>query len=197
MTDLDPKTSIKDSAGGTELSRSVLTEIESGKVKMRPKWKFVIQTILLIVGSILAALIAIFIASFIVFMLRETGLWFTPGFGLKGLTVFLTSLPWILLLVTIIFIYLLEVLIKQYSFSYIRPLTYSILGVIIVVSFFSIAIGLTSFHENLFEWAEHDHIPFGRRMTEPPGNVTLGQIIEIKNPGFKIRDFRDQIFKKT
>jgi hypothetical protein len=176
----------------------ILTAINSGQVKMRPKWQFITGTALLI-GAILAgALVSLFLSSFIVFMLRQSGVWFAPNFGQRGLGIFFTSLPWVLLLVVVIFIALLEMLIRRYSFAYGRPVLYSILGVIILVLFGGVALGLSSFHQNLFDRAENGNMrfaaPFYRHFAEPPGNITVGTVTELTPTGCKIQGPNDAIF---
>lgn len=181
-----------------QLKDAVLKAIESGQVKMRPKWQFVLRTVVLVLGIVLVALTTLFLASFIVFALRQTGVLFVPGFGREGFGAFFGSLPWVLLAVAVVFMILLEVLIRKYSFAYGRPLTYSAVGVVVIVLAGGVAIGYTSFHQNLFDRAERGNLPIGGPMYEhfmqPQDNVTVGVITGLTNPGYKIRDRRGKIF---
>lgn len=192
MDEQQPKSSMKD---------NVLEVIGSGKVKMRPRWQFISRAALLIAGIILGVGVTLFLSSLIVFILRQTGVWFVPGFGFHGYGIFFSSLPWILIVLAVVFIILLEILIRKYSFAYGRPFMYSVLGVIVVVTLGGVVIGYSSFHHNLFNRAEHGRLPFGgplyRQFMQPPGNVTVGTILEITNMGYKIQGHRDQIFVVT
>jgi hypothetical protein len=189
MNEQPSKPSIKD---------NVLKVIESGRIKMRPKWQFVTQTVLLIVGTVLIALTTLYLGSFIVFVLRQNGAWFTPGFGFRGFGIFFSSLPLVLLALSLVFMILLEILVRRYSFAYSRPFLYSALGVILLVTIGGVVIGYTSLHQRLFDESENGHIPFGRpfyrQFTEPRGDVTVGTITEITNNGCKISGPRDEIF---
>lgn len=192
MNQKPPEQSMKD---------DVIKAIESRQVKMRPKWQFITRAVLLLVGIVLGAIITLFISSFIVFVLRQTGVWFLPSFGLQNLGVFFTSLPWILLAVAVVFIFLLDIFIKKYPFFYTRPLIYSVLGIVVIVIVGSVAIGCSTFHKNLLAWTETDHITFGSHMyqhfMQSPDNVTVGTITEITSTGCKILGPQDQLFAVT
>ncbi len=177
---------------------SVLKTIESGRVKMLPKWKFVLRTSLMIVGVVLIALTALYLASFIVFMLRQSGALFAPGFGYPGVKIFLTSLPWVLIGASILFIILLETLVKHYSFAYGRPLLYSVFGVLALVITGGVVIGFSPLHEQLFERAEMGKLPFGgsfyHQFGQAPNNVTVGMITKLIDDGCTMRAREDKLF---
>ncbi|OGE88009.1 MAG: hypothetical protein A3J07_02000 [Candidatus Doudnabacteria bacterium RIFCSPLOWO2_02_FULL_49_13] len=176
---------------------NVLGAIETGKVIMRPKWHFLLQATLLVVGTVLSILTGIYLVSFIIFILHQTGVWFIPGFG--GPRLLFTSLPWILVLIAIIFIILLEFLVKKYSFGYRKPLLYSTIGVILVVLTGGFVIAQTPLHRGLFDRARDHRLPIGGGfyrqfgMQRPPGNVAVGTVTEIIDKGFKISDPRGDI----
>lgn len=162
----------------------VLKAIESGKVKMRPRWHFVFGTALLALGVILAVSTLLYLASFVIFALHQSGSWFVPGFGLRGLPVFLSSMPWLLVAVVLIFIILLEVLVKRYSFAYARPLLYSALLIILFVTLGGLVVAKTPLHKGLFRQALENRLPlmgglyrgYGMKY---PRNITLGVVTEI------------------
>ncbi len=180
----DPKT----------LRAKILATIESGKIVMRPRWHFVLHGILLIVGTILAAAIVIYLASFAVFNLHNTGAWFVPGFGFRGLRVFVMSLPWLIILLSLVFIALLEILVNKYSFAYRKPLLYSVMGVVLFAVLGSFAISQTSFHRLLHEQARRQGLLFGgglyRNYDRRLKSVTMGEITQFTTNQFRIRDLR-------
>lgn len=165
----------------------VVKAIETGQVKMRPKWHFVLYGVFWAVGMILAFLTLLYLASFIIFVLRETGTWFVPGFGLRGLGIFFLALPWLLLLVAIIFLVLLEILIRRYSFAYGRPLLYSVLAIIFFVVLGGFVLARPLLHRGLFLRAQHGGFPgvMGSR------NVAAGEITEITGELLKIKNPRE------
>ncbi len=161
----------------TSVSDLVITAIEHDKVVMRPKWHFILGIGLLISGTVLMALTVVFVVSFIFFSLRQNGSWFVSDFGLEGWQAFIVSLPWMLLVVAIIFIVILGLLVKKYSFAYGRPLLYSALGIVIVTSVTGFLISLTSFHSSLLGEAENQHLPIAGVMYRQYGHRDLDHIV--------------------
>lgn len=177
---------------------NVRRAIASGNVTMRSRWYFVANAVLLIIGTMLVALTLLYIGSFIIFILHQTGVWFIPSFGMRGLREFLIALPWLLILLTLLFIVILEVLIKKYAFVYNRPLLYSVAGIIFFVAFGGFALTLIPFHSNLFRQAQRNNLPFAGRvyrlygMPSYRGRVIPGAIVEIINNGYRITTPRNE-----
>ena len=117
----------------SSISEKVLGKISSGQIKMRPRAIFILKIIAVILAVFFAAIFVVFLISFIVFSLRSSGLWFLPGLGFRGLGILFNSLPWLLIFITVVSVIVLELLIRRFSFSYRRPLVYSIFGVFILV----------------------------------------------------------------
>lgn len=177
---------------------NILKAIETGKVTMKPRWHFVVRASLLIVGIILVSLSLVYLASFIVFILRQTGVLFVPEFGLHGINVFLMATPWLLVLIALVFIALLQILIKKYSFGYGRPLMYSAIGIMVLVVLAGYLVERTSLHQRLFRQAENQNLPFAgglyRQFGERrPDNITAGVITEILENGYKINSHNEEI----
>lgn len=173
------------------IKEGVLKAIAGGQVKMRPKWQFITKTALMIVGVVLVALTTLYLVSFIVFELRQTGVLFVPGFGPQGFGIFFASLPWLLILLAAIFMLLLETLIKRYSFAYGRPFLYSALAIIFLGLLGGILIGETPLHERFSDEAENGQLPFAGLMYEhfgqQPANVTVGIITQINSNGYQVQ----------
>jgi len=141
------------------ISEKVLKQIKSGKTKMRPKVYFVAKTILIVLGILLLSLSLFFLISFIMFSLRSTGVWYLPRFGFPALHTFFFSLPWLLILMGLALIVVLEILVNRFSFSYRRPLVYSLLGVIITVTLGSFLLQRSQMHSVLFRQVRDGRLP--------------------------------------
>lgn len=175
----------------------VLQVIEEKKIIMQPKWHFVLRTVLMLVGVLLVSLVLLYLASFIFFVLRHTGVWFVPGFGFGGLNALVTSLPWLLIVVTGVFVVLLEILVKKYAFAYGKPLLYSAIGILFLVTVGGFLVALTPLHRGLFMEARDQHLPlagdFYRAYGQPRfRNITAGTIVEVVSNGYNIRDHRNE-----
>ena len=175
------------------LQEKVLTAIQTGQVKMRPRWHFVLQAVLLAVGAVLLLLTLVYLASFIIFSLRQTGVLFVPLFGSAGWREFFHSLPWILIFLVAVFLVVLEVLVRRYSFAYRQPLLASALGILVLVLFGGIIVAQTSFHRRLFEYARQGNLPvagpFYRQFGMPHvDNVHRGTVLQIMPHGFVLQE---------
>lgn len=169
----------------------VFEKIKSGEVKMRPRACFVLKTLLVVLGIIAITLFVLYLISFIAFVLRASGVWFLPGFGLRGIKPFLFSVPWLLILTAGALIVVLEILVKRFAFSYRRPILYSILAIIAVVFLGGFIIDRTQFHVGLFQQAREGHLPvaggFYRGFGMPEfHDVHSGVVSEITDNGFLI-----------
>lgn len=124
---------MEETQNDNSIKERVLEDIQSGKIIMRPRWHFILKATLLATGIILAFLTLLYLISFIIFSLRQTGLFFVPIFGSRGWFSFFRSLPWVLVSFSLLFIIVLEILVRRYSFAHRRPLLYSILGILVLV----------------------------------------------------------------
>lgn len=175
----------------------VLAGIKSGRVKMRPRWHFILKAALLLAGAGIISLALLYLVSFIIFSMRQTGVWLVPSFGMRGVQEFLVSLPWLLVILTVIFVVILEVLVRRYAFAYRQPLLYSALAIVLLVTAGGFAVAKTSFHGGFLNQAKLHQLP----LAEPfyvrfgimgPDDVQRGNIIELTDNGFTLGNQRDE-----
>lgn len=140
------------------IKEKILEKIKEKKVKMKPKFYFLLRTALLFGVFVLGVLFSIFILSFIHFRLISSGLWYLPKFGFEGFFVFLKSFPWSLIVLVLILIFTLEILSRKYSFSFKIPILFSILGIFLIVLFGSFIFAKTQLHSRFFLKAKEGKI---------------------------------------
>lgn len=133
-----------------EIREDVLTAIKSGKAKMQPKWRFALRTCLTVTALLIIFFILIYIGSFIIFVLHESGVWFVPVFGFHGWYDLFNAIPWLLICFSAIFILFLALLVHRYPFSYTRPFIYSLLGILFLVAAGCVLIVQTSLEHEFF-----------------------------------------------
>ena len=182
----------------TEFKNNLIDKIKTGEVDMKPKWHFVLRGMLLLTGIVTVVLSAVYLLSFIFFVLHRSGVIFVPGFGLRGVWVFLTSFPWLLVVVVGIFLAVLYVLVKRYAFSYQRPFVYSMLGVALVVVIGSLLVQETMLHDRLEAYTKERPLPgIGKLYREPlesrRENIAAGTIIAITATGFMLETPRGEV----
>jgi len=178
----------------------VLSKIEEGQTKMKPKWHFALHTALFIVGVVVVLLLALYIASFSLFILDESDLWFVPSFGFAGLCLFLKSLPWFLIAIVLVFLILLHILVRHYAFAYQRPLLYSALAIIIFVIGGSLVIHYIGLHEGISAYSQKHQLPFAHPLYEKLGHpknkqVYPGIIIEIREQDFSLQNRWHEVYE--
>ncbi len=145
----------------SDLQKNILKKIESGDVLQKSRWYFVLKGCAYGLGVMLSLLIVTFFTSFVVFVTRGQGLLLLPDLGIRGVGSLLLSIPWILILIIIVFIIVLELLGRHFAFVYRKPLVYSILGIILVTVFAGGALAATPLHEKMYDRAMERGIPFG------------------------------------
>jgi hypothetical protein len=181
------------------IEKKVSEKIKSGDIKMKSRAYFVLRTILLAVIIVILALFIIYLISFIIFSLHASGVWFLPSFGFHSIGVLFGSLPWLLVVLSIVLILALEIFAERLSFVYHRPVVYSLIFIIVAVVLASILVGMTSFHSSLFENSRDHNLPiigqFYRGYGSPRiHNVHNGVVTGLTNNGFNIETPNGEIF---
>lgn len=176
-----------------KMEDNFLAAVKSGELTMRPRWHFILQAVLMIIGGVIVLFLALYLASFIIFTLHETGVWFVPVFGVAGWLSFFRSLPWILVFFSLVFILILIILVKRFSFAYEKPFVYSLLGIVGVVAVGSSLIAATPLQRGIFDSAQRNQIPiiddFYRGFdTQQFNDVHRGIVIQTTTDGFIIQD---------
>lgn len=167
-------------------NNEILNCIKSGDVKMRPRWYFILHAALAMIGGMILLFLVVYLISFIIFIERQTGAGFVTEFGLRGWARFLVSLPWLLILLSLVFIGILELLVRRYAFAYRRPLMYSALGIIVIIGVSSFVVINARFHER-FEGS------YPRFMMHPPADINPGDIQELSSSGFILTGPRGEV----
>ncbi len=180
------------------LANNIIQKIKAGEVHMQPRWHFVLKTALLLTGTLLTFLIAIYILSFVLFTLHNSGLWFAPEFGSRGVMMFIMGAPWLLLSILGLFLLFLYVLVSHYSFSYRKPLVYSIIGIVFLIISTSSLIHLSGIHDRLESFANEHSVPGLRPFYQDPqarrpGGVEIGTINQINESGFLLMIDRQEL----
>jgi hypothetical protein len=150
--------------------------ISSGHVVMRPKWHFVFKTILVAIGAVIVFIALLFFISFIIFVLHSTGVWFIPGFGLAGIYAFLVAAPWLLILPSLAFVLVLELLVRRYEFGYRQPLIYTVLGILGCALLGGTVVAGTSLHKKFARFADDHELPVARDLYHKFGDAEFGDI---------------------
>lgn len=176
----------------TNFKDNVLQQIKNGELDMRPRRYFVLRGVLAACGVLITALIGVYVVSFIVFFLRETGVGVAPLYGFRGISIFVLSSPWLLLGAAAMFLAVLYVLVSRYAFSYQRPLIYTLIATIAGVIVLAALIGQTQAHDHVRHYIAGQNVPLlgplYQSVDRPRTGVTHGVVSEQTVDGFVLVD---------
>ena len=173
----------------------MLVAIRSGEAKMQPRWHFVLRTILFIVGGIIALLALLYIASFIVFGASRNRIVVRAGLRRRRMVLVLPISSVDTCRFIVVFVLILALLVKRYSFVYERLTMYLLIGIVALVALGGFLIAATPFHRTLFHSAQAAHslylwdciAAFGMQRF---GNIIV-TIVATTTGGFIIQDHGD------
>ncbi|MBI4788914.1 MAG: hypothetical protein HY782_17925 [Chloroflexi bacterium] len=179
---------------GITATDKVLEAIKEGRIKKRPKWHFALQAILTLSAGGILLIVLLFVASFIFFVLLRTGVLLPPDWGHIGFVMLVVALPQhlvLLVLLLIVFIIALQILVRRYSFSYRRPLLYTLVGIVLIVLVGGYAIATTPLHRSLLQDAAGVNLPvigafYHEFQAQKILDIHAGTITEITETGFKL-----------
>lgn len=174
------------------ITDNIYKKINSGAVSMRPKWHFVLKATLAILGVVIFLLASLFLVSFLLFAFRNSGIGFMPYLGFRGIIPLILSLPWILIIVSLLFVVVLEVLVRRYSFAYRKPLSYSLLAIIILVFSGGAIVAESNMHDRFLERAEGVKAPgpignfYKNNLDKDIDGIYVGVVKNFEDEGFLV-----------
>jgi len=127
----------------------ILQAIREGTVSMRPRWYFIVRGFLAGLGLFIVFLVSLYFASLLLFVMRGYGIIETPGFGMRGWLELLLALPWLLIALSMIFLGLSYLLVKQYAFIYRQPLIYSFVFIVVLSIAGTCVIDVMGMHQGM------------------------------------------------
>jgi len=96
------------------LKNEILKKIKKGEIKMKPRWYFILGSIITFFGFLFSTISAILIFNLILFLFRTH---YGPMYHYR-LQLILTNYPWWLIILGIILLILGIKILKNYDFSY-------------------------------------------------------------------------------
>lgn len=174
-----------------ELENKIMTEIKSGRVKLRSKYLFLAEKLGLNSALILSIILAILLFSLSLFYIRATDNLYYLSFGKYGIWAFLESFPYMLVIAFIAFIILAGFLISKTNWSYKKPFGYLALSLTLIVLIFGSMIAYTNVTRHLERQAFNNSFPgvlvkpLINSCMEAHNNGIAGEIYK-KNSGYLI-----------
>lgn len=163
----------------TDIKTNILQFVEKNKIRMIPHWKFVLYSLLGIALAVFAFIALTFFGSLIIFVLASHGFLYLPLFGLGEIIHEARAIPFILFILTVILIVIVEILVRNYAFSFRKPIVTTLLTLTLSAIVFSFLLTLTPLHSQLRNYARMHNIGFLSHEYDRPlpikeaGNMTV------------------------
>jgi hypothetical protein len=138
---------------------TVLQKIREGAIRARPKSYFAMRLTATIFVAVCALIISIFVMSFVLFSLGESGEQFLLGFGYSGILTFLSLFPWMLVGIDIGVVIILEWLVKGFRFGYRISFLMIFIYLFAVSAILAVVVTFTPVHQALLEKADEGSLP--------------------------------------
>lgn len=126
---------------------AVMERIRKEDRRVKSRGYFLMRTIVNVFGLVFLALTAIYILSLIVFITRGQGLGMFLDIGPRGAWLFLTQLPWLLILLALGVVLLVEIMVRRYGYGYRQPILITVGGVLLIVVMGSLSMLPLQLHE--------------------------------------------------
>ena len=170
-----------------KLENKIMSEIKSGKVRLRSKYLFLAEKLGLESAFVLSVALSILFFNLFLFYLKTTDNLEYLSFGASGIAAFLESFPYLLIISFISFLFLAGYLMMRTDFSYKKPFKYFAVSLIAIVMIIGGALAYTDMSEKIEEQAFSENLsgailkPFLNRGMELRGNGLAGKIFEVSD----------------
>lgn len=170
-----------------KLENKIMSEIKSGKVKLRSKYFFLAEKLGLESAFILSVILAVLFFNLFFFYLKTTDNLEYLSFGTVGILAFLESFPYLLIISFILFLFIAGYLITKADFSYKKPFKYFAVILIVFVMFVGTVLSFTNisekFEKEIFSENSSGNIlrPFLNRGMGLRNNGLSGKIFEVSD----------------
>ena len=162
---------------------NIISKIKERGLHMRPRWHFALQTLGVVLLSVIAFVLAVFLLSWVYFILHANGAWLLPAFGQRGWLGFARSFPALPAIAGLVLLMVLALVLEKFRWAYRLPLLYVGLGVLGLVAVFSLTVAQTPFHREFYRSAQkggglagplyrgYGHMPKGEAYVGTAANV--------------------------
>ncbi len=174
------------------ITEKVVSRIERGELKMKPKTYFIAKSLLTIGLLILFFLFLLYLGSLIIFILRVNDIFLFHGIGFHAVRNILLSFPWYLVLLIFVLVLLVDVISRKFQFVYRKSFIFSLFLILSIVIISSFLIEKSSLHYSFFKLAQQERLPVAGKMYRNLGNLDIedayfGVILEKENDFWKMR----------
>ena len=180
-----------------DLSKKINQRLENEHVKMRSRWFFIVEKLGLEGALLLSILLSTICFVVVLYVMQQNGVFEFIEFGFSGLIVVIKNIPFDILAVAFLFIFIANIIVKQFDLSYRKPFyifSCAILSLITVFSFLSYWTGLT---HAIFNDKSDNVVAniYQKKITHMPSTnyAIIGKIVESKDNVYLLRTPQNQL----
>lgn len=141
------------------IQENIIESIKSGKIHMKPRWYFILKFILNILLVSVVFFTSIYLLSFMGLILHEKDLFNIFDLSPRGMKMLMTSIPWIVVMLSITLVMVLYVLVKDHSFVYKKPVAYSLSGLVLLVILIGFVVHMFDVNFRFARMGDDDRTP--------------------------------------
>lgn len=175
------------------IKENILSRIENGKDKIISKNNFYLIKVIWIIFAIILISFLVFLISFVIFSSQQSQLDLLLQFGISGFLNFLLSLPWLLIVITILVLLLLHGFLRGKIRLYKKPALYTFLVILFLIIGGGTILAKTSIHQEIIKLAEDKNLvtvsdTYHKYNHRKARGLYAGKISEIKEENIVIKD---------
>lgn len=131
------------------LENNVMSEIKSGRVKIRSKYIFIAEKLGLGSAFALSVLLAVLFFNLALFYLKSSDNMKYLSFGSRGLFAFLESFPYVLIIGLIILVFIAAIIFKKSGVLYDKPFGTLAVGLVCLIMVLGVVLTFTDLAERM------------------------------------------------
>jgi hypothetical protein len=183
-----------------DLKQNILDRIKKDDVKMTSRQYFILKWFTLFVTSTFFLFVSFYLFAYIVFIFVDNGLVYIPLSTFDGLVSFIVEIPWTLVVLGILSVFLFSITSKTFYRIYRKPFLtffFSILAIIVLSHLIFVETGTMKLlkekaYEEKIQLVPEKFLQFRESQT---GNLFVGYVVSTTSNSVIIRDRKNNLLE--
>lgn len=143
----------------TNIHKAILEKIEQGAIRQKPKWYFVLLTLMTVFGGVALVALLLYVISFTSLVLRERFVLDAFSFGPLVAFEIVHTVPLLLIVLVITIALILHVLVRHFAFAYTKPVVVTLGAGFALVFVLFILVLIFDAESRIGRLGEGKHVP--------------------------------------
>lgn len=182
------------------IKQNILDKIKNEEVKMTPKQFFFMKWLTLFITSIFFLVLAIYSIAYVIFLFVDNGLMQIPLFSESGIVDFMIEIPWTLVLLGLISVFLFSITSKTFYKIYRKPFLtffFSIFMIIVLSHLILLETGGMNYLKEEAYKQKLSLVPqkFLQFRSSQTGSLLVGYVVSTTTDSIIVRDRQSQLIE--